>query len=282
MKAKHTLAGLLCAVVMGGVTASAQAQPQIKPEAPGKSETLSMPRSDAPPSSAIITTDGLPMQGPNPWTILPSQPYPIGGNGPIGEEAFLAAGPSLPVGGGVLNGNLYTGWYSEVGVRSLFFNMERDAAWTVTLGVIDIWNDGRRAAGPGFTFFGLPVVARDYNRWFASGGLGRDWFLLRDPQNVGLIGEFRVGLEIGGRWGTSHLDMLVKGSPPPNDYVRRQAVLESLYFSAHAGFEIPLGAAVFFTTFRAEYAFNWSNNITPGLNGNLDDVNLVLSVGFRY
>jgi hypothetical protein len=243
-----------------------------------------MPRSDssAPPSSALVTTDWEAPQGPSPWVVLPSEPYPIGRNGPIGEEVFVATGPSLPVGGGVLASNLYTGWFSEIGVRSLFFNQPRDAAWTVTLGIIDIWNDGLRSAGPGFTFFGLPVVARDYNRWYASGGLGRDWFLFRSPDNSSLISSFRIGGEIGGRWGTSHIGMLVVGSPPPNDYLRRQAVLESLYFAVHADVEVPMGAAIFFAGFRGEFAMNWSGNITPGLDGSLNDVNLLVTAGFRY
>jgi hypothetical protein len=273
MKLKYLLAGLLCLTVMGSLSVSAQAQT--------KPEILTMPRTDAPPS-AVFTTDVQPAQGPSPWTILPSQPYPIGGSGPIGEEAYVAFGPSLPVGGGVLFGNLTTGWFSEAGVRSLFFNTQRDAAWTVNLGVIDIWNDGLRANGPGTTFFGLPVVVRDYNRWYASGGLGRDWFLFRSPDNSSLIGSFRIGLEIGGRYGTSHVDMLVVGSPPPNDYLRRQAVLESLYFGAHADLEIPMGAAVFFFGFRAEFAFNWSDNIMPGLDGSLNDLNLLIATGFRF
>ncbi|HLW63846.1 MAG TPA: hypothetical protein VKS79_00915 [Gemmataceae bacterium] len=273
MKRKHVFAGLWCVTVMGALSASAQAQT--------KPETLSMPRSDTPaPSAALVTTDWQPQQGPGPWVNLPAQTLPVGGNGPIGEEVFVATGPSLPVGGGVLVGNLYTGWFSEVGVRSLFFNPSRDAAWTVTLGIIDIWNDGLRGAGPGFTFFGLPVVARDYNRWFASGGLGRDWFLFRSPDNSSLISSFRIGAEVGGRWGTSHIDMIapLNGSA----YLRRQAVLESLYLATHADLEIPMGAAIFFLGFRAEYAFNWSNNITPGLDGNLQDLNLLVTAGFRY
>jgi hypothetical protein len=275
MKRKHIVAGLLCVMVVGGLSTSALAQ--------SKPEPLTMPRADASaPSSALTTTDWQPQQGPGPWVNLPSQPMPIGRNGPIGEEVFVATGPSLPVAGGVLASNLYTGWYSEIGVRSLFFNPQRDGAWTVTLGIIDIWNDGKRSAGPGFTFFGLPVVARDYNRWYASSGLGRDWFLFRSPDNSSLISSFRIGGEIGGRWGTSHISMLVVGSPPPNDYLRRQAVLESLYFAAHADLEIPMGAAVFFAGFRAEYALNWSDNITPGLDGNLQDVNLLVTAGFRY
>jgi hypothetical protein len=272
-------------------TISISAQAQTKPEAQPKPEVLSMP------SSALVTTDWEAPQGPSPWVVLPSQPYPIGRNGPIGEEVYVAIGPSLPIGGGVLVGNLYTGWFSEVGVRSLFFNQPRDAAWTVNLGLINIWNDGLRGAGPGFVasvpiilpggglgpVAPIPVVVRDFNRWYASGGLGRDWFLFRSPDNSSLISSFCVGAEVGGRWGTSHVDMLVVGSPPPNDYLRHQAVLESLYLSAHAGLEIPLGAAVFFANFRAEYAFNWSDNIIPGgLDGSLQDVNLLLTAGFRF
>ena len=244
MKRNDIFAGLLCVMAIGTLTASAQAQT--------KPESLTMPRSDspAPPSSALVSTDWQPLQGPGPWVELPSEPYPIGRNGPIGEEVFVATGPSLPVSGGVLAGNLYTGWFSEIGVRSLFFNQPRDAAWTATLGLINIWNDGLRGAGPGFTFFGLPVVARDYNRWYASGGLGRDWFLFRAPDNSSLISSFRIGGEIGGRWGTSHIDMIAPLNGPA--YLRRQAVLESLYFALHADVEIPMGAAIFFAGFRGE------------------------------
>jgi hypothetical protein len=74
----------------------------------------------------------------------------------------------------------------------------------------------------------------------------------------------------------------VPGSPPPFDYLRRQAVFRALYGAAHVGFEVPFGPGTWIAGFRTEYAYNWSGNIAPGHDGSLGDVNLLFTTGYRY
>src|SRR5262249_36341350 len=63
---------------------------------------------------------------------------PIGGNGPIRADLYIRNGPSVPVEGPLLGQVLRTGWDVAGGGRSLFFNPQCTAAWTVDLGVSNL------------------------------------------------------------------------------------------------------------------------------------------------
>jgi hypothetical protein len=80
------------------------------------------------------------------WLAYPRSPGccgPLGGNGPIGGEIFLRAGISYPFGGSVLENSLRDGWDIDGGVRSLFFDRELKAAWTVSVGLSNIFSQGQ-------------------------------------------------------------------------------------------------------------------------------------------
>jgi hypothetical protein len=302
MKAKYVFGVAMLLPVLG--IAPTLAQPPMQPElapAPRAAPQNAVP-STIPPSSALVLATP-PTLGGDPWINGPSQSWPVGRNGPILQEAFLYTGPTIPSGGGVLVSNLTTGWATELGGRSLFMNPQGTAAWTVSVGILQQYNPGMGSAGPGFTVpirltgAGTPftdgaganvgsanVIVAGYNRWSATSGVGREWFFGRANDSVAAITNFRLGVEAGGRWGTGHLDMY---SVDPtglfnNVYLRRQAIFESIYVAIQGGIDIPLGAATFFASVRGEFAFNWSQNITPTLDGTLFDANVLLCGGFRY
>ncbi len=80
------------------------------------------------------------------WLTYPRSPGccgPIGGNGPIGAEIFLRLGISYPFGGSTLVKSLRDGWDIDGGVRSLFFDLDRRAAWTISLGVSNIYSQAQ-------------------------------------------------------------------------------------------------------------------------------------------
>jgi hypothetical protein len=80
------------------------------------------------------------------WLAYPRSPGccgPIGGCGPIGSEVFIRLGISYPFGGSVIDHSLRDGWDVDGGVRSLFFDLDRQSAWTVSLGVSNIYSQGQ-------------------------------------------------------------------------------------------------------------------------------------------
>jgi hypothetical protein len=65
---------------------------------------------------------------------------PVGGNGPIRMEPYLRIGTNFALGSGVFGKALEPGWEVEGGGRTLFFNVERDAAWTIDVSLSNTFN----------------------------------------------------------------------------------------------------------------------------------------------
>ena len=106
-------------------------------------------------------------------------------------------GPSIPTGNSIIRQAEHTGWITEVGGRSLFFNRDTTAAWTGDLGIDFTYNN----AGPGHVFtviepftvvtlnpntfqnetvseaIPLKVNIRDYLRVAPTIAFGREWYL---------------------------------------------------------------------------------------------------------
>jgi hypothetical protein len=293
MSAKHVLAGVLLVSLAGACAANAQpvspygpytlpgtATPNGASAIAGASSTPVLPAST--PSSVIV--NGLEPVSPSAQAWQQSGPCyccgPVGGDGPIGEEIFLYGGPTLPSSGGVLFDQLRTGWMAEWGGRTLFFNTQRDAAWTAKISVTYAYNRGLTGATP-FSFFGLPVRVHDLDRWSFTWGAGRDWFLIgrRDSGSSNL----RFGLETGGRYGTEHVNLILNIVDPLNlnNYLRRQDIFGAYFLGAHIDYEVPMGGWVWMIGFRAEHTWNFAD-ILPGQDSSLRDVNLLISTGFRF
>ncbi len=80
------------------------------------------------------------------WLLYPRSPGccgPCGRCGPIGGEIYIRSGIVFPGGGGILDHSLQDGWDIDGGARALFFNPERTSAWTLGIGVSNIYNHGR-------------------------------------------------------------------------------------------------------------------------------------------
>jgi hypothetical protein len=109
---------------------------------------------------------------------------------------------------------------------------------------------------------------------------GRDWFLYGPGSPGNESGwNVRAGTDIGGRWGTAHIDLLRSDN---NDfYFRRQNVTHGFTFGTHLGWEKPMGGWIVFGGVRAEYTYDWMN-IAPPVKSDVQDINLLLNFGVRF
>jgi hypothetical protein len=251
-------------------------------------------------SMGTLTSQGMlpPGSVPGPWVggnRAGACCGPVGANGPVTYELFTRTGPSLIVGGGSdLSGATHFGWMVEGGGRSLLFNTANDAAWTLSLSLMYAYNDGGDrifdvfARQPRNATTGLlngpdqiqPFRLRGLTRTGLNYAVGRDWWL-NGPGPAGLEQGWnsRVGVDVGGNYGTIRADLLPIGNL--NSYFRRYSVTNGVQFGAHWDTDIPLGGWVFFTGARIQYGFHWSNVIPP-LDGNFQDLNLLLTAGVRF
>ena len=220
---------------------------------------------------------------------------PTGAHGPLTYELYFLTGPSLPVAGGQFIGALKTGWVVGGGGRSLFFNPQGDRAWVLDLGLTYTRNDGRSnrvydifTPGPSDPQTGDPTIpdelnpfyVRDLSRTSFNFALGRDWFL-RGPGFLGAAqpGNIRVGAELGGRWGTGHVILIPIADQ--TTHLRKHDVFHGVFLGAHADYEIPLGATLFFAGIRTQWGYTWADFIPPQ-DSDIQDVNFLLTFGLRF
>jgi len=233
----------------------------------------------------------------SPWTHSPKLDCcgPTGGNGPVTYELYSKTGPSFIVGGGPeFSGAAKFGWMVGGGGRTLLFNPEGDAAWVLDLGgtyaynggaenrTLDVFNRPPRDArgqltGPDVIF---PFTLRGITRTSVNAYLGRDWFL-NGPGVLGFEQNWnsRFGIDAGGRYGTIRVDLVPETDR--ENYFRRYSVTTGVGLGAHYNAETPVGNWILFTGIRVEYGFNWSN-VVPPLNGNFQDLNVLLTMGVRF
>ncbi len=214
---------------------------------------------------------------------------PFGGR-TIGYEIYLRNGLSLPFGNGVLARDLEAGWAMEGGARVLFFNPGKTAAWTVDLGITNIYNkaDGNHTATlqniwvPGAAnIFGqatstllpsIDVTFDDYNRTFVNAGFGREWYLWDAANCNGWM--WRAGFDAGPRYGTSKLEL--------NELRHRTKVIGGVFVAAHTDLEIPCGACIWQAGFRAEWAYTFSEILQDQNDADVHDILLMFNLGVRF
>lgn len=269
------------------------------------------PASDE-PTDPVGTLTGQPSVPPYQAMGLPPGSYPspyftdgpgccgpLGRDGRIGYELYMYTGPTWALGEGEFTRRLQTGWMVGGGGRSLLFDASHTAAWVLDLGLSYQYNRGeiddpltvdirRPPLRNDFTGQVIPqadvrarAVVRALHRTNFNFGIGRDWWLW-GPGSTGLETgrNLRVGALIGGRWGTSHVDLEpidVAGTP----YSRRQNVTKGVFLAAHGTVEIPMGTWIWFAGLRTEWGYDWTNVIPP-LNGNIHNLNLLLTAGVRF
>jgi hypothetical protein len=253
----------------------------------------------------LATLTGQPAPGTPVGQQLPAGSYdlpgccgPLGNNGPVGYEVYIMSGPNFVTGNAVLTDRIGTGWLTVGGGRSLFYNRAGDAAWAIDLGLSYQYNRGNQA-DPLDVFRRTPpiqnqttgqsipqpdvltsAVIRGFHRTAFNFAIGRDWWL-NGPGATGIASPWnaRIGVDIGGRWGTAHVDMVPLNEV--NGYFRRQGVFHGIYGTVRADVERNMGGWVWFTGLQLQYGFDWTN-ILPPQAGDIGNVNLLLSTGARY
>lgn len=286
----------------GGVTAmTAQAPPATTP--PPTYSPPNNPPTGLPPATPTGTLTAPPTGLPpgsvaSPW--VGSRPAgaccgPVGANGPIGYELYVRTGPNLPVGGEDLSAAILTGWTTGGGGRALFFNPAGDRAWVLDLGLSYTYNQGKNSRVLGvFTPTALdqntnePTGPDEVNSFGVRGlhrtnfnfAVGRDWFL-NGAGNLGMnpAANWRVGGDIGGSWGTSHVDL--NPVADTSNYLRKSGVTHGVFLGTHASWEKPMGAYVLFGGLRTQVGYTWTNLVAP-VGGDIIDVSFLLTAGVRY
>jgi hypothetical protein len=281
----------LCSLVLALVSAStAHAQYTKMPAGdagPTLPEQLPAPYATS-PSSTIVSGNGL-----SSWITYhrPECMGPVGGNGPIRSEIYLRSGVSVPIAGGFFDHTLATGWDIQGGGRTLFFNTDDNAAWTVDLSLSNINNHGQhpdRSAtllnvivpGPTSIFGGasnvlapsVKVTTRSLNRTFFNLGFGREWYLYGAPEGDGT--SWRVGVDGGGRYGSAKLEI--------HELKHRTDTIAGAFVSLHSDVEIPYGCIILLAGFRLEWDYTWMDILQIQNNSDLQDLNLLFTAGIRF
>jgi hypothetical protein len=281
----------LCSLALALMAASAARAQYPRMPASDASPTLS----DQPPvpfepvpSSTTVSTNGL-----SNWIKYrgPECAGPIGGNGPIRSEIYVRTGPSVPIGGGFFGHTLTTGWDIQGGGRTLFFNTQDDAAWTVDLSISNIGNHGENpnqsatllkvlVPGPSSIFGGstrllapsINVTTRSLNRTFFNLGFGREIYLYGSPDAEGP--SWRVGVDGGGRYGSAKLEM--------HEIQHRTDTIAGAFVSIHSDVECPYGCITLLAGFRFEWDYTWMDILQVQNNSDLQDLNFLITAGIRF
>jgi hypothetical protein len=210
---------------------------------------------------------------------------PVGADGPIGYEAYVRTGADFPLGGNPFGARMKIGWDAEIGGRTLFFNPEQDAAWTVDLGVRNVFN-GNHDQETTYRLFNLfdqstntttpevDVNIKNLNRTYVDVSGGREVYLMGsakcDCQDV----NWRVGFDIGGRYGTEKMEV--------TNFRHRTDVNGGVFFAVHSDVECPRGCCIFFAGLRSEYGYTWSDILQRQNDGDIQEISLLLNLGVRF
>lgn len=277
------------------VTAPVQMVSNADP-APFATLTGQPPVPPLPPQAAT----GIPLGSyPNPYqTDCPGCCGPVGGCGRIGTEVYVNTGVIIPFGAGDFVHRLETGWMVGAGGSSLFFNTAHDAAWVAQLGWNFTYNrgdqnsptelnvrqpsttnstTGQTTANPDIL---TNVIVRDIIANNVTLALGRDWWIYgQGATGLEQSWNLRIGALIGGSYGTAHVDEVPYFNQ--TGYFRRQGVTDGIFFDFHAECEMPLGAVICFGGIHLQYAYTWTN-IAPPFAGDIQNINILVSAGFRF
>jgi hypothetical protein len=237
-----------------------------------------------------------PPLGPSTWLTF-CKPEgccgPLGKCGPIGTEVYVRAGTELPFGAGYFSRNLDPGWTIQGGGRVLFFDPAEVAAWTVDANIVTTHNLDDHKDEP-VTLLHVPVKVINpltgqtitpnlpqiivhphaLHRTAVGLGVGREWYLLgnADIRNNDLT--WRVGVDLGGRWGEGSVDYL--------EFRRTTGRYGQFYTAVHSDVEVPCGTCIFFGGLRVEYSYMWSSFLQPQNDTDLSEFGIMLTAGIRF
>jgi hypothetical protein len=212
---------------------------------------------------------------------------PVGANGPLGYEVYVRNGFSFPLGGNPFGARLNTGWDVDAGARTLFFNPELDAAWTVDLSVSNVHNGSNDFTtmytltnvkggpnGGGAVVPAVSVAVRDLNRTYVNVAVGREWYLWGSADCGKPDVNWRVGFDVGGRYGTEKLEV--------TNFDHFTDVIAGTFGSIHTDLEIPCGCCIFQAGIRAEYGYTWGDILQRQTDGDVQEINLLFTLGARF
>jgi hypothetical protein len=220
------------------------------------------------------------------YCVSPACCGPVGGSGPIQMELFGRSGVSTTFGSGILgrllDGN--AGWDIGGGGRTLFFDSTLTKAWTVELGVMNMFNHSKTEPMPIITVLqpssnGItpppvttPATLRYLNRTFGDLALGREWYLTGPMDSCGL--RWRFGCDITGRFGTARAQF--------DEIPRIGDTIYGLGLSLHTDMEKQCGCCTYFAGFRTEWDYTWMDILQKQNDSNIQDVNFLITLGVRF
>ena len=264
-------------------------------------EGIAIDEGSPPPPPPVPIPLGRPI---SPYLNYPRSPCccgPVGGcGGPIGGELFIYSGMAFPVGTGIFNEFLRTGWDVEGGGRLFLFNPPSTAAWTgvlsignifartgianrpVTLTNVQVRVPPPAGAVPSTQFFKtvpeLTVTASSLNLTFVTLGGGREWWLCGSANPAAQHGcNWRVGFDAGGRWGSGMVQF--------NEIQHHTDLVGGMYAAIHTDVEWPFRCGIPFAGIRFEYQYIWTSLLQDQSfqnNSNFQSLNLLFQLGVRF
>jgi hypothetical protein len=208
---------------------------------------------------------------------------------------YLRTGINVPVGGGAFGntGVLDTGWAIQGGARVLFFDPDREGAWTLDLGVLNI-NSNSTDTTHVFTLHNIParvtqpgsltptttiipdlnVTVAGLNQTYAVLTAGREWWLIGSGSYTYNGLSWRAGIDAGGMYGTAKLDL--------NEIRHTTDTLGGLTVSLHSDLEYPCGCVILQAGFRVEYSYIWNDLLQRQNPSDIQYLNFLGCLGVRF
>lgn len=206
---------------------------------------------------------------------------------PLYTEWYLSSGLSLPVSRATspLARELETGWSLQGGARLLLFNEAMTQAWYLDLHIINT-NESAGHNNQGydlilyqnatkFTFSKTSAQGQatleDSNRTMVGLGLGHQWYVWKSADCPDRF--WRFGLDFGARYGSHRVDLDAFGHITDT--------CSGIYAGAYTDLEWKCKNVVIFAGARIEWAYT-ASDILQSVNSDLQDLNFMFTLGFRY
>lgn len=210
--------------------------------------------------------------------------------GPVRSEYYVRSGISLPFGNGIYGENLETGWLIQGGARVHFFTPAENRSWFFDVSLSNVWNQAASTNArvplsiivPNFAGNptrvnlgegGVPgVTIRDINRTFVNLGAGHAFYFNGNPDNG--FRNFRFLIDGGGRYGSTSAQFY--------EIRQRTDTITGAYVGLEGNVEIPWGCCTFIGGVRGEYAYTWNDVLQAQNEADIQDINIIFSLGVKY
>jgi len=118
----------------------------------------------------------------------------------------------------------------------------------------------------------IQVTTRSLNRTFFNLGFGREYYFMGAPQADNWT--WRAGFDAGGRYGSTKLEM--------HEIQHRTDTIAGIFVAAHSDVEIPYGCITLIAGMRLEWDYTWTDVLQSHNNSDVQDINLLFNLGFRF